>query len=102
MAQAAAQVRKSPISYGLAALALVGCLAFIVAKNISSHGQVVLGQFQYWVFGAAPFIVLTVYASMVQRSLDAESGTGFSRRIAYYFVSAWVAALVGFIFLHES
>jgi hypothetical protein len=78
-------------------LIIAACVAYVAAKNITSNGRVTLDEFQYWLVGIIPFILL-VAVSRTYRHYMAAVGA----RIYFdegFFALAWLLTLLQFVAL---
>jgi len=78
-------------------LVISGCVAFIAARNLTSRGLVKIDQFEYWLIGLLPFLLIMLagkayrlYAPIDKNRNAFEEG---------FFASAWLLSLLLFVAL---
>jgi hypothetical protein len=79
-------------------LLLFGCAAFVVARSISTRGQIHIDQFEIWILGVVPYVVLNGLALL----WEAFFPTSSEDKLSKHFVSAWIVLMVAFCILSDA
>jgi hypothetical protein len=79
-------------------LLLFGCAAFVVARSISTRGQVHIDQVEIWILGLVPYVVLNGLALLWEACIPTSSGS----KLAKHFVGAWIVLVVAFCILNDA
>ena len=76
---------------------LVGCVAFVAARNLTAGGRVTIDQFQYWLIGLLPFLAIILAAAIYRYFVPSdEEGADFDEG---FFALAWLLSLLQFVAL---